>query len=136
MPLVGRAFFRVAFSRLGLMMMWRAAVHDRAAFPFRRCRAALRPNGVRSTRRLFFASMRDLPGLYSRVESTARDLDMPSLVIWGDADPFVPIPVARRTAAAVNGRLEILEGCGHFVPKERPGPVATAILDLVDRSET
>lgn len=133
-PLVGPAFFRVAFSRPGLMAMWLAAVNDRAAFPFHRYRAALRPNGVRSTRRLFFASMRDLPGLYSSVERTARALDVPSLVIWGDSDPFFPLSVARRTAAAVNGQLEILEGCGHFVPEERPEQVATAILDLVERT--
>lgn len=134
-PLLGRVFFRVAFSRPGLMMMWRAAVNDRAAFPLHRYQAALRPNGVRSTRRIFFASMRDLPGLYSNVERIARDLQLPSLVIWGDSDPFFPLQVAQRTAAAVGGNLEVLEGCGHFVPEERPEQVAAAILELITPSD-
>lgn len=134
-PLLGRAFFHLAFSKLGLMMMWRAAAGDRAAFPFRRYRAALRPNCIRSTRRILFASMRDLPGLYSNVEQVANNLDMPSLVIWGDRDPFFPPSVAQRTAAALNGKLEVLEGCGHFVPEERPEQVATEILALIARTE-
>lgn len=134
-PLLGRAFFRLAFSRLGLMMMWRAAVNDRAAFPLRRYRAALHVNGVRSTRRIFFASMRDLPGLYTNVERLARDLDLPSLVIWGDSDPFFPVQVAQRTADAVGGNLEVLEGCGHFAPEERPDQVAAEILQLISQSK-
>lgn len=134
-PLLGRAFYRLAFSKLGLMMMWRAAVKDRAAFPFRRYRASLRPNSVRTTRRIFFASMRDLPGLYSNVATIAQKLDMPALVIWGDSDPFFPLSVAQRTAAAVNGKLAVLEGCGHFAPEERPEQVANEIFELIARIE-
>ena len=134
-PLLGQAFYRLAFSKLGLMVMWRAAVEDRTAFPLSRYRAALNPNCVKSTRRLFFASMRDLPGLYSSVERITRDLELPSLVLWGDRDPFFPLPVAQRTAAAVKGKLEILEGCGHFAPEERPEQVAAQILDFIAQNE-
>lgn len=135
-PILGEAFFRLAFGKLGLMVMWRAAVADRAAFPFRRYRASLGTNTIRSTRRIFLASMRDLPGLYSNVERVARSLDLPSLVLWGDKDPFFPVSVGERTAAVVNGEFKVLQSCGHFAPEEHPEQVAGEILRLIERVET
>lgn len=133
-PLLGDLFFRLAFGRWGLSMMWLAAVADRGAYPFARHRASIRfPRGVAWTRRIFQVSLRDLPGLYGRVEKAALALKLPSLVLWGDRDPFFPPSVGHRTAAAVGAELRVLAGCGHFVPEERSGEVAAAILELVRR---
>ena len=133
-PVLGDLFFRVAFGRAGLSMMWRAAAADRAAFPFARYGAALRfPRGVSWTRRILLASLRDLPGLYGEVERTAQSLSVPSLVVWGGRDPFFPVQVGERTARALRARFTPLEGCGHFVPEERPAELAEGILDLVAR---
>lgn len=133
-PLLGWLLFRVGFGRLGLMAMWLAAVGDRAGFPFKRYRAALEGHGVRTTRRIFLRSMRDLPGLYGEVERLGRTLGLPSLVLWGDRDPFFPTTVGERTAKALGAELRVLKGCGHFVPEERPAETAEAIADLVARS--
>jgi pimeloyl-ACP methyl ester carboxylesterase len=133
-PLVGQLFFQLAFGRLGLLAMWWAAVADRAAFPFRRYRATLRGEAVATTRRIFFASMRDLPGLYGAVAQAARALGLPALVLWGDRDPFFPVEVGERTASALGAELRVLPGCGHFVPEERPAEVAGAIASLIARS--
>ncbi len=131
-PVLGPLFFRLAFGRLGLTMMWRGAVGDRAAFPLARYRRAIQfPRGVAWTRKIFLASLRDLPGLYSEVEAAARSLEVPSVILWGDHDPFFPVQVGERTAAALGARLQILAGCGHFVPEERPEQVAAAILELM-----
>jgi len=135
-PLLGDLLFRLAFGRVGLSMMWLAAAGDRTAFPFARHRGALRSRrGVASTRRIFLASLRDLAGLYGPIEQVARALRLPSVVLWGNRDPFFPVSVGERTAAVVGGDLRILPGCGHFVPEERPGEVATALLDLLARCE-
>ncbi|MCC6903173.1 MAG: alpha/beta hydrolase [Polyangiaceae bacterium] len=134
-PVLGWLFFRLAFGSLGLMALWLAAVGDRAAFPFGRYRLGLHGHGVRSTRRIFFSSMRDLPGLYFEVERRGRALALPSLVLWGDRDPFFPVPVGKRTAEALGAELRVLEGCGHFIPEERPAETAEAIAGLVLRSE-
>lgn len=133
-PILGWLFFRVAFGTLGLMMMFFAAVADRTAFPFARYRAALRGRGARTTRRIFLSSMRDLPGLYAQVERIGRSLRLPTLVLWGDEDPFFPVGVGERTAAALGAELRVLSGCGHFVPEERPRETAAAIAGLVERS--
>jgi pimeloyl-ACP methyl ester carboxylesterase len=45
----------------------------------------------------------------------------PLWIVVGDADPFLPVDEAREiVASAPNGRLELLEGAGHFTNVERP----------------
>ena len=78
--------------------------------------------------------MRDLPGLYGEVERLGRALALPSLVLWGDRDPFFPTTVGERTAEALGAELRVLRGCGHFVPEERPAQTASAIAELIARS--
>ena len=58
-------------------------------------------------------------------------LDIPVLVIHGDADILVPVENGRKVAAAIPGAtlLEI-EGMGHDIPKRVWGQVADAIADL------
>ncbi len=135
-PVVGWLFFRLAFGTLGLMAMWFAAVADRAAFPFKKYRRALEGHGVRTTRRIFLHSMRDLPGLYAAVERLGLTLGLPSLVLWGDRDPFFPTAVGERTAKALGAELRVLGGCGHFVPEERPAEAADAIAGLIARGSS
>lgn len=50
-----------------------------------------------------------------------RQLDLPSLLIWGRQDPVVPLWVGERLAEDLpNARLEILEMCGHMPQEELP----------------
>ena len=54
----------------------------------------------------------------SRVEAL-NSLDVPTLVVHGDADRLVPLEAGRATAAAIpNARLEIVGGMGHDYPPE------------------
>jgi pimeloyl-ACP methyl ester carboxylesterase len=128
-PLVGDLFARLFFGRPGLTLMWSAAVGRRERFSLGEYRTMLRfAEGVRSTRRVFQASLRDLPGLYGPVEAALGGIDVPTRVIWGERDPFFPVAVGRRTAARIpNARFEVLKGCGHFLPMEDPEGVAAAI---------
>ncbi|MFO0634543.1 MAG: alpha/beta hydrolase [Nannocystaceae bacterium] len=135
LPGLGALMYRLALGRAGQMAMWRAAVADRTAFPFARYRALLRDNTVRSTRRIFYASMRDLPGLYGEVARAAAALRVPAAVLWGDRDPFFPLAIGERTAETLGAELHVLRGCGHFVPEERPVEMARVIAALVEQAE-
>ncbi len=135
LPGLGALLYRLALGRAGQMAMWRAAVADRTAFPFARYRALLRDNTVRSTRRIFYASMRDLPGLYGEVARAAAALRVPAAVLWGDRDPFFPLAIGERTAETLGAELHVLRGCGHFVPEERPVEMARVIAALVEQAE-
>ncbi len=132
-PGLGALVFRAAFGRLGLSLLWRAAVGDRVTFPRSRYVEMLRwKRGIAWTRRIFLASMRDLPGLYGDVQDTLARIDVPTVVLWGDRDPFFGVAVAERTAAAIPGaRLVTFAGCGHFVPEERADRFAVEVANLV-----
>jgi proline iminopeptidase len=56
-----------------------------------------------------------------------RELNIPTLVIWGDAD-FIPVEIATHIAQALpNARLESLKDCGHFAYMECPDAVRAAL---------
>lgn len=135
-PALGDLFARLFFGRAGLSMMWRAAVVRRDRFPLHDYQDALRfPQGVASTRNIFQGSLRDLPGLYGSIESALATIDVPCGVVWGERDPFFPLAVGRRTALRIPGAtFSVLEGCGHFLPKEDPDGVARVIQDVYGRS--
>ncbi|MDR5643415.1 alpha/beta fold hydrolase [Burkholderia cenocepacia] len=53
--------------------------------------------------------------------STLATSTIPALLIWGNADRFVPVDVGLRIAKLMpHARFEPLEGCGHFPTLERP----------------
>ncbi len=59
-----------------------------------------------------------------------RQLRVPTLVIHGTADPLVPAPAGRATAAAIPGaELLLIEGMGHSFPRE----VWPTIIDAIAR---
>lgn len=128
-PVVGDLFARLFFGRTGLSMMWRAAAVRRDRFAFREYREALRfAQGVLSTREIFQASLRDLPGLYGPIEAALAKVDVPCTVAWGERDPFFPIEVGERTARRIpRATFSVLRGCGHFLPNEDPDGVARLI---------
>lgn len=132
-PLLGEAAFRLMMGKLGLTMMWYQAVRNRAAFPLADYRRALRfTRGLASTRQVFVHSLRHLDTLYRPIEDALPSISVPTLVIWGDADPFFPPSIGRRTANAIPaaGLLQLSQ-CGHFVPGEYPELVADAIASLM-----
>jgi pimeloyl-ACP methyl ester carboxylesterase len=59
-----------------------------------------------------------------------RRIAIPTLLIWGDADPISPLAVGRHLASLLpNARLEIVRGGDHMVARDRPEPVAALIRD-------
>lgn len=59
--------------------------------------------------------------------STLASTRIPTLLVWGNADRFVPVDVGRRIAALIpHARFESIDGCGHFPTLERPS-LCTAI---------
>lgn len=135
-PLVGDLFARALFGRLGLSMMWLTAVAQRKRFGFARYREMLRfAQGIRSTRRVFQASLRNLRSLYAPVQATVASISVPCTVIWGDRDPFFSLAVGERTASEIPGATLVrLPGCGHFLPEEDPDGFAQAVATLIHRA--
>lgn len=65
-----------------------------------------------------------------QVAGRLRALDVPARVLWGDADPFLSMDLARRLARDLDTDVEPIPGGRHFTPEDRPGPIARAINGL------
>ncbi len=87
----------------------------RAAF-VRTVRAVIDPGGqtINASNRLYLAA------------------EVPTLIIWGDSDPIIPVAHADAAHAAIPGsRLEIFEGVGHFPHVERPERFVDVLLEFL-----
>jgi pimeloyl-ACP methyl ester carboxylesterase len=57
----------------------------------------------------------------TELQARLSGLAMPTLVLWGDADPILSVSSAREFARRIpNARLIIYPGVGHVVPEEFP----------------
>ena len=55
--------------------------------------------------------------------SRLREVRTPTLVLWGEADAWIPVEHARRFAADVPGaRVAVYAGAGHVPMEEIPEP--------------
>ncbi|CAN5826567.1 alpha/beta fold hydrolase [soil metagenome] len=61
---------------------------------------------------------------------------MPTLIAWGDNDRIIPVQHAYDAHEAIPGsRLEIFEGCGHFIHAEEPARFARLLRDFIDTTD-
>jgi pimeloyl-ACP methyl ester carboxylesterase len=58
---------------------------------------------------------------------------MPSLIVWGERDPIIPVAHAHSAHAAMPGsRLELLERAGHFPQLDDPILVSGLLADFIE----
>ncbi len=53
------------------------------------------------------------------------DVKVPTLIVWGTADEWIPIDRAHRLASFIpNSTVKIIDGAGHLVQEDRPAELA------------
>jgi pimeloyl-ACP methyl ester carboxylesterase len=80
--------------------------------------------------------IRTLEALRDRPDASdvAQAFAGPLWVAVGESDPFLPVDEAREiVAAARNGRLEVLEGAGHFTNMDRPERFNELLREFLSR---
>jgi pimeloyl-ACP methyl ester carboxylesterase len=61
---------------------------------------------------------------------------VPTLLVWGESDPIIPIEHGRAAHEAMpNSRLEVLAGTGHFPQLERPFEFASLLAEFIAETE-
>jgi pimeloyl-ACP methyl ester carboxylesterase len=129
-PVVGAAARRALFCGPSLRMMLRQGVGSGG--PQLDPAAHLGDSAQQAAiATLFAGSLTDLARLYEPVEAQLHALRVPTLVGWGDSDPFFSLEQGQRTAGAAGAELRIYLGAGHFLPQERPAELAADIGALV-----
>lgn len=62
-----------------------------------------------------------MPDNLPRLVDRYREIDVPSLLVWGRQDRIVPCVMGEALAEALpEARLATLERCGHIPAEERP----------------
>jgi pimeloyl-ACP methyl ester carboxylesterase len=57
---------------------------------------------------------------------------LPTLIIWGEHDPVIPLALGRRLSQDIPGaELRVLPGCGHVPHPEAPGDVARLVREFL-----
>jgi pimeloyl-ACP methyl ester carboxylesterase len=61
---------------------------------------------------------------------------MPTLIVWGDRDPMIPVEHGHSAHRAMPGsRLEIFRGAGHLPHRDKPWRFVRLLLDFVSSTE-
>jgi pimeloyl-ACP methyl ester carboxylesterase len=87
-------------------------------------------------RRAFLHTVRGIIDLHGqRVSAQDRlylTVGLPTLILWGEKDPLIPVRHAREAHERIPGsRLEIFPGAGHFPWRDEPRRFAEALLDFM-----
>ena len=87
-------------------------------------------------RRAFFRSLRDVIDFSGQAVSALsrlyRAAQLPTLIVWGAQDPFLPVSHAVAAHKAIPGsRLEIFDGVGHYPHCEAPERFVAVLIDFI-----
>jgi pimeloyl-ACP methyl ester carboxylesterase len=90
-----------------------------------------------ATRKAFVRTLRAVIDTRGQAVSAANRLhlaaEMPTLIIWGDSDPIIPVDHAHEAHAAIPGsQLEIFEGVGHYPHCEAPERFVELLSEFIE----
>jgi pimeloyl-ACP methyl ester carboxylesterase len=90
-----------------------------------------------ATRRAFLRTLRAVVDPRGQAVSATNRLhlaaEIPTLIVWGDSDPVIPVAHAFAAHASIPGsRLEIFEGVGHYPHCEAPERFVAVLSDFVE----
>jgi pimeloyl-ACP methyl ester carboxylesterase len=90
-----------------------------------------------AARRAFLRTLRAVVDPRGQAVSAANRLhlagEVPTLIIWGDADPIIPVDHAHAAHASIPGsRLEIFEGVGHYPHCEAPERFVEVLSEFIE----
>lgn len=92
--------------------------------------------GQPEARRAFLHTVRGLIDLRGQIVSATDRLylanELPTLIVWGERDPLIPVRHAARSHEILPGsRLELFPGAGHYPYLDDPERFARVLLDFI-----
>jgi pimeloyl-ACP methyl ester carboxylesterase len=111
----------------------RRGVHHRNRIAGPVWRNLYAPNRTLAHRRAFLRFIRamdnaDVDDALRRWTGHAEKVPLPTLILWGREDPFLPPRLAEKIRDAIPGAsLEIIEGARHFIQEDAPDLLAERI---------
>lgn len=89
------------------------------------------------TRQAFLRTLRAVVDRGGQAVSASNRLhlaaEVPTLIVWGDVDPIIPVAHAHAAHASIpSSRLEIFEGVGHYPHCESPERFVEVLSDFIE----
>lgn len=110
------------------------APENRHLFDEERASAHRRPLFASGTQRAAIATLRRWQA--GRVEEEAHSITQPTMLVWGETDPIIPLAHGRQLNRALpDSRLVIFRRCGHMPMEERPQEFARVLTDFLGERE-
>ncbi len=76
-----------------------------------------------------------LPQVTAEISEGFKNWSKPTLVVWGDRDPWILVSVAQEFAKLLSdGEIQILEEVGHYAQEDWPEKVCEQLLPFLRRS--
>jgi pimeloyl-ACP methyl ester carboxylesterase len=73
-------------------------------------------------------------GLHTNFVDTLHALAVPTLILHGEQDRYVPVSWARRAHGLIRGsELRIFPQCGHWLSREKPMEFSRAVVEFLAR---
>lgn len=91
-----------------------------------------------ATRRAMVRMYRSAPASgFARMRTLFRELDRPTLVLWGERDPFIPLEQAElQRESFPSAEVVVLEGSGHWPLIDNPDVYASHLIPFLERQLT
>ncbi len=130
------AALRALGPRIVAGQVLRSIVYDAGTVTTDQVEGYAAPLGDPETHRVLIdTALQLLPHDLDAITARYRDIDVPTLLLWGSHDRVVPLAVARRLAREIpRARVKIVRRCGHLPAEEWPDATAAELLAFVDRS--
>jgi len=74
------------------------------------------------------------PVLENEVRANLGKIQTPTLIVWGDGDPYVPLDFAKKLKDDIpNSELYVVLRSGHYIQEERGEDVRAALKEFIDK---
>jgi pimeloyl-ACP methyl ester carboxylesterase len=74
------------------------------------------------------------PVLENEITPNLGKIQTPTLILWGDGDPYVPLDFAKKLKDDIPGStLQVVLRTGHFEIEERPEDVRAQLKEFIDK---
>jgi pimeloyl-ACP methyl ester carboxylesterase len=74
------------------------------------------------------------PSLENEIQPNLGKIQVPTLIVWGDGDPYVPLDFAKKLKDDIpNSELYVVLRSGHYVQEERPEDLRAALKEFIDK---
>lgn len=133
-PILGRVLPYFVPAKLSGLRALHFAYHDRSRITPDQIEGWAWPMRLPGTRAsLRRTALEILPEDLDALTSRYPEIQVPTLLLWGQQDRIVPLSVGQRLHEALpNSRLEILDSCGHVPHEELPERSIALINDFLN----